>query len=181
MCRRKWSVKLLWSQKPSSSAIVAIASLPSCRRLRMNEGLEGRSECPATGHGQPRPTPDVCDLPCKTTAKISVIGGGTFRAERSCSGWLFPRTAKLRSPSWPRHPLCQHLSRGLLCVGFARARCSSYGFFWWRFRKRAVGSVVLHGAADGPDGCTPGRQGDSICTNAAMVDFIAEAAALDIG
>jgi len=29
------------------------------RQLRTSEGLEGRSECPATGHGQPRPTPDV--------------------------------------------------------------------------------------------------------------------------
>ena len=43
------------------------------RQLRTSEGLDGRSEWPATGHGQPRPTPDVGVPPLKTSSTTQVI------------------------------------------------------------------------------------------------------------
>ena len=59
----------------------AEAWMPQRRHLRANGAQDGRSERPATGHGQPRPSQDVAST------------SGNPCAERDCHGGLCPRTA----------------------------------------------------------------------------------------
>ena len=67
----------------------AEAWMPQRRHLRANAAQDGRSERPATGHGQPRPSQDVAST------------SGNPRAERDCHGGLCPRTAS--GPTTGRH------------------------------------------------------------------------------
>jgi len=66
------------------------------RQLRTSEGLEGRSECPATGHGHPDPHWTLVSPFEKNNSPTPATWGGTFRAEQDCHDGLFPRAARHR-------------------------------------------------------------------------------------
>ncbi len=68
----------------------AEAWMPQRRHLRANAAQDGRSERPATGRGQPRPSQDV--------ARTS----GNPCAERDCHGGLCPRTVSGLRPCFRR-------------------------------------------------------------------------------
>jgi len=91
-----------WPAEATTNPPAADRCPPERRHLRANEALDGRSERPATGYGQPRPSQDVAST------------SGNPRAEQGCHERLCPRTVSADrwrpraprpcacGPRWPR-------------------------------------------------------------------------------